>query len=280
MRIEDLDLGKPWSARLLANTPLTPPDAHEDVHELLFEAEAPECDFRAGQCVAVAVAGPHEFGQQQHVRLYTVARTPAELGPRRFSLCVRRCSFLDPYSGERFPGIASNYLCNLKEDSELLLAGPVGLPFLIPNDPHTPLLIIGLGTGIAPFRAMLHELYEARSWQGRVMLLHGARTGLEALYSSDVDELAKRVAGFSSVAVVSARPAWGDPEDLGAAIRKHRDEVWQLLNEPEVHVYMAGLTRVGEQFDAALAEGAGGPEAWNARKKAFKAAGRWMSLLY
>lgn len=280
MRIEDLDLGERWPAKVVANTPLTPPQAREEVRELLFEADDPERDFRAGQSVAVAVAGPHELGQQEHVRLYTVARVPAELGPGRFSLCVRRCSFLDPYSGERFPGVASNYLCDLKEGSELSLAGPVGLPFLIPNDPYTPLLIIGLGTGIAPFRAMLRELYEERGWQGRVMLFHGARTGLETVYSSDVDEITERAADFSPVSVVSPRPAWGDPEDLSAAIRKHRDEVWQLLNEPEVHVYMAGLTRVGEQFDAALAEAAGGAEAWDARKEELKAAGRWMSLLY
>ena len=280
MRIEDLDLGKRWPAKLVANTRLTPPEAREEVRELLFETDDAECDFRAGQSVAVSVAGPHEFGQDEHVRLYTVARTAAELGPGRFSLCVRRCSFLDPYSGERFPGIASNYLCDLKEGSELSLAGPVGLPFRIPDDPNTPLLMIGLGTGIAPFRAMLHELYEQRDWQGRVMLLHGARTGLETVYSSDVDEISERETGFSPVSVVSPRPAWDDPEDLSAAIRKHRDEVWYLLNEPEVHVYIAGLTRVGEQFDAALAEAAGGTEAWDARKQELKAAGHWMSLLY
>ena len=280
MKIEDLDLGDRWPAKLVSNTPLTPPKAAEQVRELLFQANDVERDFRAGQCIAVAVAGPHEFGQQEHVRLYTVARTPAELGPGRFSLCVRRCSFLDPYSGERFPGIASNYLCDLQAGSTLLLAGPVGMPFLIPSDPHTPLLIIGLGTGIAPFRSMLRELIDERNWQGKVMLFHGARTGLESFYSSDVAEFAERATGLSSVAVVSSRPAWGDPEDLAAAVDKHGDEVWQLLNEPEVHVYMAGLTRLGEQFDAAMAKAASGANAWNARKNELKAAGRWMSLLY
>jgi ferredoxin--NADP+ reductase len=280
MRIEDLDLGASWTARVIANTALTPPEAREEVRELLLEADEAEHDFRAGQCVAVSVTGPHEFGQQEHVRLYTVARTPAELGTGRFTLCVRRCSFLDPYSGERFPGIASNYLCNLKAGSKLSLAGPVGLPFLIPNDPYTPLLMVGLGTGIAPFRAMLRELFDERDWQGKVMLFHGARTGLEFVYSSDVAEISERSATFSPVAVVSPRPAWGDPEDLAAAIRSHQDEVWQLLGEPEVHVYIAGLNWVGEQFDTAMAEAAGSVEAWAARKQQLESAGRWTSLLY
>jgi len=250
------------------------------VRELLLQADDTGRDFRAGQSVAVSVTGPHEFGQQQHVRLYTVARTPDELGPGRFTLCVRRCTFLDAYSGERFPGIASNYLCDLKEGSQVPLAGPVGLPFLIPSDPYTPLLIVGLGTGIAPFRAMIRDLYEARDWKGKVMLFYGARTGLETVYSGDVAEISERAAGFSPVQVVSPRPAWGDPEDLRTAIGSREDEVWQLLSEPDVHVYMAGLTRVGEQFDTALAEAAGSAEAWAARKAELKASGRWMSLLY
>ncbi|MGY6554854.1 MAG: FAD-binding oxidoreductase [Wenzhouxiangella sp.] len=280
MRIEDLDLGKRWSAKVVANQSLTPPEAREEVRELLLEADDTERDFRAGQSVAVAVEGDLAFGQKQHVRLYTVARTPAELGPGRFTLCVRRCSFLDAYSGERFPGVASNYLCDRKEGQQLPLAGPVGLPFLIPSDPYTPLLIVGLGTGIAPFRAMLRELYEERNWQGQVMLFYGARTGLETLYSGDVAEISKRAADFSPVQVVSPRPAWGDPEDLAGAIVSQQDQVWKLLQESEVHVYMAGLTRVGEEFDAALAKAAGSADAWNARKTALKAAGRWMSLLY
>ncbi|QOC23291.1 oxidoreductase [Wenzhouxiangella sp. AB-CW3] len=280
MRIEDLDLGASWAAKVIANTALTPPEAREEVRELLLETVEDEHDFRAGQSVAVSVTGPHEFGQQEHVRLYTVARTPAELGPGRFTLCVKRCSFIDPYSGERFPGIASNYLCDLQQGDRLSLAGPVGLPFLIPSDPYTPLLMIGLGTGIAPFRAMLRELYEERDWQGKVMLFHGARTGLESVYSSDVNEISERAEGFSPVSVVSPRPAWGDREDLTAAIRSHRDEVWQLLGEPEVHVYIAGLHWVGEQFDQAMAEAAGSAGAWAERKQELESAGRWTSLLY
>jgi ferredoxin--NADP+ reductase len=208
MKIEELDLGQRWSARLVENTALTPPGARDEVRELTLEVDAPGQDFLAGQSVAVLVAGPHGFGQRQHVRLYTVARTPAELGPGRFSLCVRRCTYLDPYSGERFPGIASNFLCDLPAGSELLLGGPVGLPFVIPEDPHTPLLIVGLGTGIAPFRAMLRELYEERHWQGRVMLFHGARVGLETVYRDAIADVCKRSASYSPVEVVSPRPAY------------------------------------------------------------------------
>jgi len=280
MKIEDLELGRGWAARLLENNALTPPEAKEEVRELVLEAEQPESELRAGQSVGVLVAGPHDLGQQNHVRLYTIAKTPAELGSGRFSLCVRRCSFLDPFSGERFPGIASNYLCDLPVGSELSLGGPVGLPFVVPDDPKTPLLIVGLGTGIAPFRGMIRELYDERDWQGKVMLFHGARTGLETVYSGDVAAISERAAGFSPVEVVSPRPAWGDPEDLADAVGRHREEIWELLCEPDVHVYLAGLTWVGKEFDKAMIEAAGGGDVWAKRKSEIKTAGRWMSLLY
>ncbi len=280
MRIEDLELGRGWSARLLENSPLTPPEAREEVRELLLESGQPDAELQAGQSVAVLVAGPHDLGQRNHVRLYTVARTPAELGAGRFTLCVRRCSFLDPYSGERFPGIASNYLCDLPAGSQLTLGGPVGLPFVIPDDPDTPLLIVGLGTGIAPFRGMIRELYEERDWKGPVMLFHGARVGLETVYRDSIAELCERSAGFSPVQVVSPRPAWGDPADLADAVLRHREEVWQLLCEPTVHVYLAGLSWVGKAFDKAMIEAAGGADAWIKRKGEIKSAGCWMSLLY
>ena len=280
MKIEELDLGQRWPARLVENNALTPRGARTEVRELVLEVLQRDLDFRVGQSVAVLVAGPHDLGQQHHIRLYTVEKTPADSGTGRISLCVRRCSYLDPYSGERFPGIASNYLCDLPLGSNLLLAGPVGLPFEIPEDPRTPLMIVGLGTGIAPFRSLIRELYEQRHWQGRVMLFHGTRVGLEWVYRDAIAAVCKSSASFAPVEVRSPRPAWDDPADLAEAVRRHQAEVWQLLSEPDIHVYVAGLTRIGQQFDTALAEAAGGAEVWARRKVEIVAAGRWMTLLY
>ncbi|MEX2482035.1 MAG: FAD-binding oxidoreductase [Gammaproteobacteria bacterium] len=281
MKIEDLDLDRHWHARLVSNTRLTPPQIRGEVRELGLEILESGFDFRIGQSVAVLIAGPHDFGQSHHIRLYSIASTPAESGPGRVTLCVRRCSYLDAFSGERVPGIASNYLCDLAVGSALLLAGPVGLPFRVPDDPASPLLMVGLGTGIAPFRALIRHLYEERGgWQGQVLLFHGARLGLESAYRDPIAALRQAQESFEAVEVVSPRPAWDAPADLAAAISRHESEVWRLLDEPATHVYVAGLQPVGEQLDAALAARAGGREAWAARKAALVTAGRWMELLY
>lgn len=284
MNIDDLQLGPTRHARLVANTPLTPPDAREEVHELVLEIEGSDFHFEIGQCIAILIAGPLDFGQRHHVRLYSIASTPDEAGPGRIGICVRRCAYLDPFSGERYPGVASNFLCDLEVGAELVVAGPVGLPFRIPDDPRSNLLMVGLGTGIGPFRALLRHIYDERgNWQGQVRLFYGARTGLELAYmnveradlSSYVDQ-----ATFRAIEALSPRPAWDEPADLAAALEQHEAEVMALIEDARTYVYLAGLARVGAALDSVLARAHGGTERWAARKAALIDAGRWMELLY
>lgn len=183
-------------------------------------------------------------------------------------------------NGARFPGIASNFLCDLPVGSTLTLAGPVGLPFRIPDDPASPLLMIGLGTGAAPFRSLLYEVCVGRRWSGRILLFKGARTGLESVYRDVFDALGQRAPRYARIEVESPRPARQDQADLAGALRRHSATVWAMLSEPGIHVYLAGLKPIAEQMDHALAEAAGSAEAWSARKRQLAATGRWMALLY
>ncbi len=281
MKLEDLELGIRFHARLVGNEALTPPGARAEVRELTLELIEKGFTFSIGQSIAVLLAGPHDFGQSHHVRLYSIASTPDEAGPGRITICVRRCHYVDPYSGERFRGIASNHLCDLAVGSELLLAGPVGLPFVIPHDPASPLLMVGLGTGIAPFRALLRHIFEERGgWQGKVRLFHGARVGLESVYRDLIADYQLQASGFEAIEVLSSRPAWDDPVDLSGAIARHEAEVWEGLEDPATHVYVAGLAGVAAAFEAALARLAGGSEAFAALKAKLVADGRWMEILY
>lgn len=62
--------------------------------------------------------------------------------------------------------------------------------FRLPEKPETPIIMIGPGTGLAPFRAFLQE--RVRSTSGENVLYFGCRRkAYDYLYASELDELAR-----------------------------------------------------------------------------------------
>jgi ferredoxin--NADP+ reductase len=274
-----------YRARLRSNSPLTRGDAADEIRELVFEIEDETFRFEVGQSVAVVVPGPHDAGHAEHVRFYTIADAPLPHGRKpEVSICVRRCDYLDEFSGERYQGIASRYLCELEPGAQALLAGPFGDPFEVPEDRSADLLLIGIGTGIAPFRGFLRHIYRnLGGWQGRVRLFYGARSGLELAYMNDhQNDIAEYLDEdtFRAIEALSPRPHWDEPPALADALQAHEAEVWAMLEKPTTCVYVAGLSSLRDALDAAFAEMAGSPEKWARRKAELVAGGRWTELCY
>jgi ferredoxin--NADP+ reductase len=234
----------------------------------------------------VLVPGSTPFGQRRHFRLYTIADLPERSAPgrTRVRLCVRRVVWLDPYSGERYPGRASSFLCDLAPGARLAVTGPYGLPFEVPAEHDARLVLIGAGTGIAPFRAFVRHLYrEVPDWRGRVWLFHGAPSGLELLYQNDErDDFAQYVdrGTFEAFRALSPRPSWADPIAWDYALEARGDELWEMLRSPDTYVYLAGHEPALADVDRVLARVAGSPEAWARRKAELRAGGRWIELIY
>ena len=47
------------------------------------------------------------------------------------------------------------------------MSGPYGLAFEVPEEMDANLILIGTGTGIAPFRAFVKHIYQERARTGR-----------------------------------------------------------------------------------------------------------------
>jgi len=284
--IDELTSGTPrHQARLRSNEPLTAPGAAEEIRELVLEVSDPDFRFEPGQSIAVVVPGPHELGHAEQVRFYSIADVHVlRDGNPEVAICVRRCEYLDEYSGERYEGVASKYLCELPKGAEVTLAGPVGLAFEVPEDRTASLLLIGLGTGIAPFRAFLRHIYRnLGGWEGQVRLFHGAQTGLELVYMNDhQNDIAEYLdeATFTAIEALSPRPQWDEPPALDEALKAHEEEVWRLLQAPNTWVYVAGIADIREMLDRVLAEFAGSAESWARRKAELVAGGRWAEVVY
>ena len=167
MKLSDFDISHPYTTTLLSTQRITPLNWEAEVRHLVLRL--PDVPFRyvEGQSIGVLVPGPHEFGNPYHLRLYSIAspRSGDDGRGDTLSICVRRCFSIDDISGERYPGVASNYLCDANPGDEIKITGPYGVQFTPPDDPTATLLMIGVGTGIAPFRAFVRRIYD----------LHGQR---------------------------------------------------------------------------------------------------------
>ncbi len=286
MQLQDYDTTTRYATKVLGNQRLTSEDANEEVRELAVEVEDPEFEAKVGQNLGVLAPGRHEIGQEFHFRLYSIAdvpRTTSE-GKQRFSLCVRRCNYIDEFSGEEFPGVASNYLCDLAPGDELTITGPYGQAFELPPDDHATLILIGAGTGIAPFRAFVKHIYQEHpEFEGRILLFHGGQSGLDLLYrNEEKDDFALYYDRdtFDAINALSQRPGWTDSIDWGSALRKRGEELRHALSDPKTYVYVAGLKEIRDELDHVLDEVVGPSERWPLWKQELEASGRWTELLY
>jgi len=286
MNLYEYDFSNLRLATVLATERITPEEDPVEVKHLVLEVPDDRLDYIEGQSVAVLVPGPHDFGKPYHFRLYSIA------SPRRgedgradsFSLCVRRCFYVDEISGERYPGLASNYLCDAEPGDPIQIAGPYGARFAVPDDSNSNLVMIGVGTGIAPFRAFMKHIYEERGgWQGQVRLFYGAKTGMELLYMNDVRKdlsLYYDEKSFKAFEAVSPRPHFDEPPDLERVLGENAREIWELVRRPDTYVYIAGLSDAARNFRKAMISVAGSPEVWQAEYEELLRGGRYAELLY
>lgn len=285
MKLQDYDTTKQYLTTVLSSTRISAQESQEEVRDIQLEVDG-ELDVRVGQNLGVLAPGRAEIGQAHHFRLYSVADVPhlTSDGRLRFSICVRRCTFIDAFSGEQFPGIASNYLCDRKPGDTITLTGPYGQAFTIPHEKDATLIMIGAGTGIAPFRAFIKYFYQSRpDFEGRVWLFHGADTGLDLLYRNrEQDDFALYYdhQTFEAFNAISSRPGWSDTTDWGSAMHARSEELGRLLSESKTYVYVAGLEVIIDELDEVLAEVAGSNQTWFRWKDDLKAEGRWVELVY
>ncbi len=285
MRLEDYDKTKRYEAEVLASRRISAAESKDEVRDIQFEVDG-RFEVKVGQNIGVLAPGRREIGQEHHFRLYSISDVPqrTEDGKWRLSICVRRCYYIDEFSGERYPGLASNYLCDLKPGEHLTLTGPYGQAFPLPPENDATLIMIGAGTGIAPFRAFIKYFYRQRpDFQGRIWLFHGGDTGLDLLYRNrEGDDFALYYdrETFEAFNALSKRPGWSEATDWASAMHERGEELEQLLSEPNTYVYVAGLERIIDELDLVLAEVAGSNRTWFGWKDDLKAEGRWVELVY
>ncbi len=258
----------------------------DEVRELVLYVNEPSFRYAKGQSIGVIVPGKDEFGGTGHKRKYSIAndfRQSTDDGVE-LRLLVRRCFYIDDFSGEEYPGRASNYLCDAKVGDTISITGPYRSPFHMPADKSANILMIGTGTGIAPFRSFIENIYEKQGgWDGQIRLFYGAKTGLDLLYMNDQNnDLVNYYSEdtFRAYNAIADRPLSGEEKALENALKDNLHDAWELINKPNTYVFIAGLENVASSLDMIMIHAAGSEEAWNTLKQKMKKENRWSKLLY
>ncbi|BDD00604.1 ferredoxin-NADP reductase [Persicobacter psychrovividus] len=261
------------------------PVGTDEIREIILEVQDPDFICEINNSFGVLVPGDSRFGHHLHHRLYSVADLPTSKDEKtRITLLVKRCAYIDDFSGEEYAGVASNFLCDRIAGDHVTITGPYQLAFNVPKDPEANMLLIGMGTGIAPFRAFIKHIYQSDiEWKGKVRLFYGAKSGLEMLYMNDENnDLTNYYDNetFKAFQAISPRPQWSDDIALDVTLEDQKEEIKQMLAMNNTHVYVAGLEKVRENLDKAFANILGSEEAWKSRKAELIAGGKWAEVLY
>ena len=206
--------------------------------------------------VGVFAAHPHPLDAQtlfqlfrpQTPRLYSIASAQDEVG-EEVHLTVGVVRF--EHHGNTYTGAASGYLGErLEEGGEVRVFVEPNPNFRLPADGDTPVIMIGAGTGIAPFRAFMQQR-AANGDNGKNWLIFGnQRLADDFLYQLEWNDYRK------DGILTRADLAWSRQGEhkvyVQHKIAEHAAEVWNWLQQG-AHLYVCGdATRMARDVETAL----------------------------
>jgi len=183
-------------------------------------------------------------------RLYSISSS-IKADPGRISLTVDTVKYAIAKRERR--GVASTFLGNrIKPGDKLKVYVQKAHAFGLPDDPSKPVIMVGPGTGIAPFRAFLHDRMATKA-PGRNWLFFGhQRRDHDFFYE---DELAAMKAHGVLTRLSLAWSRDGDEKFyVQDRMREVGPELWAWLNDG-AHLYVCGdAKRMAKDVERALVD--------------------------
>ena len=178
-------------------------------------------DFDPGQFVNIIAQPP--ACEKPIKRPYSIDSPPYEKG------------FIDLVWKRVEGGLMTNYLMTMKEGDKLTVQGPLGR-FGLKQPVPQRLVFVATGTGIAPFRSMIKQLFKDGTNRD-VWLIFGNRYDSDVLYQEEWEGLAKQHSNFHFVATVSRPKQWkGETAYVQELLPKY------ITSPQNTHVFICGLT--------------------------------------
>jgi len=148
-------------------------------------------------------------------------------------------------------GVASSFLAERANDVPVPVFPSVAKHFHLPENPDTPIIMVGPGTGVAPFRAYLQER-KAIGAKGKNWLFFGSQhEKCDFAYREEFE-------AFKKEGILTRLDcAWSrdQPEKVYVQHRllKNAAEIWKWLDAEGAHFFVCGDgARMAKDVDAAL----------------------------
>lgn len=204
-----------------------------------------ELSWRTGQSIGVLAPGVNAKGRAHPLRLYSIASPVYSTSPgkTRMNLCVKRVCWEDE-SGLLHRGVASNFLCDLKVGDSVNLCGPLGKHFLFDLAEVKQEILIGTGTGVAPFIARIRELLNRVGDNTKIWAIFGFRTQDSILYRQEIQELQEKYPERLRVDFVLSREQTnkdGSRKYCGDFIQEHPEIFESVAIQREACLYICGI---------------------------------------
>ncbi|MER7922203.1 bifunctional nitrate reductase/sulfite reductase flavoprotein subunit alpha [Streptomyces sp. NPDC096057] len=181
-------------------------------------------------------------------RLYSISSSPL-VDPHRVSLTVSVVRY-EGLDGRPRGGVCSPFLADAEEGTEVPVFVRRSPHFRPPADPATPMVMVGPGTGVAPFLGFLHERralgHAAPNW----LFFGEQHRATDFLYEEELTGLlAEGALARLDTAFSRDQRAKVYVQDR---LREHGAEVWRWLGEG-AHFYVCGdASRMAKDVDRAL----------------------------
>ena len=174
-------------------------------------------------------------------RYYSISSSPLQ-NERECSITVGVVRDVAKSGRGKYRGVCSNYLARL-EPGETIYAfvRDTKSAFRLPEDARTLLIMVGPGTGLAPFRGFLQEraVLHARGEEvGPSLLFFGCRhPQQDFIYESELRTFEEQ--GLAQLRVACSRAQADRKVYVQDLMRQESAEVWRLLQQGAI-VYICG----------------------------------------
>jgi len=235
----------PVEVEVVENYIVTRESSPNIVRHITFDVSGTDLEgkIRVGQSVGILPPGEDENGRAHKLRLYSVSSpTIGEHGKQHLvSTTVKRT--IEELENKLYLGIASNYLADLQPGDKVQMTGPSGKRFLLPeNAGDFNYILFATGTGIAPFRGMIKELFDG-PYKNDSVLVFGCPYRTDLLYWDYFEEMSANHENFHYIKSISreARRKDGSKFYVQTQLEEEEDLLRPILQKENTLIYICGM---------------------------------------